>query len=81
VEPVVGFGNQDDIPAEAPKAVNTTTAKDESIARAVAFKGAIELAAGGVLDANAETILEVAQEFEGYLLGQTPVKQADQILY
>jgi hypothetical protein len=49
----------------APTSVNS---KDESIARAVAFKGAIELAAAGVLDPDPHGITDVAEFFEGYLL-------------
>jgi hypothetical protein len=41
--------------------------KDEQIARAVAFKGAIDLAAHGILN-GPEDIIAVAKAFEPYLL-------------
>jgi hypothetical protein len=74
------FRSADDIPADSvytPKAAAST--KDEQIARAVAFKGAIDLAANGVLDPDPDGIVAVAQHFESYLLTGQPVTEPDDI--
>jgi len=44
--------------------------REESIARAVALKAAVELAAGGVSDASVDSITVNARYFESYLLGR-----------
>lgn len=61
-------GLSPDVPTSVNAPAAATSSKDESIARAVAFKGAIDLASSGVLDADKDGIIAVAEFFEGYLL-------------